>query len=100
MDCYILSKDAWKAVSVVEFNPVGLLGQEDDREVDRKVLAAFPGRELILDDGLLTELRDSFYALVAPVPGVHTKVGNILPKEAAYWHIQGHRDDQPGSDAS
>lgn len=92
VDCYVLSTDALKAGSIVECNPVGLLEQTEDGDVDHKVLAALPGQEIRLDDGLLTELREFIYALVAPFPEVHISVGNILPKEAAFRHIEEHRD--------
>lgn len=98
VDCYVITKDKLQAGSIVECDPVRLLEQDEDGEVDHKVLAALPGQHVILDDELLTELREFIHALVAPFPDVHIRVGNMLPKEAALRHIEEHGDFEANSD--
>jgi inorganic pyrophosphatase len=94
VDCYIITTHKLKAGSVVACEPVGLLEQDEDGEIDHKVLAALPGQTVELDERLLKELRDFIYALMAPFPDMHISIGNILPHEAALHHIQEFRDRQ------
>jgi hypothetical protein len=76
----------------VECEPIGLLEQDEDGEVDHKVLAALPGQHIELGQGLLQELRDFIYAVFAPWPDVHVQVGRMLPRQAALKHIQACRE--------
>ena len=94
VDCYIITTNKFKAGSMVECEPVGLMEQDENGEIDHKVLAALPGQTVEPDERLLKELRDFIYALMAPFPDVHISIGNILPREAALQHIQEFRDRQ------
>jgi inorganic pyrophosphatase len=89
LDCYLITHDRLKQGAIVECEPVGLLEQDEDGEVDHKVLAAIPGQAVELGPGLLQELQDFIYALFTQFPEVRVRVGRILPREAALRHIQG-----------
>jgi inorganic pyrophosphatase len=88
VDCYIITNASLPAGTLVACEPIGLLEQDEDGEVDHKVLAALPGQPLALGQGLLQELRDFIYALFAQWPDVHVQVGRLLPRQAALQHIQ------------
>ena len=92
VDCYLITHDRVKAGTIVECEPIGLLEQDEDGEVDHKVLAALPGQEVEVGQGLLQELRDFIYAVFAPFPDVCVRVGRLLPCEAALPHIQACRE--------
>ena len=92
MDCYLITHDNLKSGAIVECEPIGLLEQDEDGEVDHKVLAAIPGRDVEVGPELLQELRDFIYAVFARFPDVYVRVGRILPREAALHHIQAFRD--------
>ena len=92
MDCYIISKDPLKAGTIVECEPIGLLEQHEDGEIDHKVVAALPGQNVELDDGLLGELKDFIYTLFSQYPDMHVSVGPLHPRETALQHIQEFRD--------
>jgi inorganic pyrophosphatase len=92
LDCYLTTKDTLKADTIVECEPIGLLEQVEDGEVDHKVLAAIPGQDVILNQELLEELRDFIYAVFAQFPEVHVNIGRILPREIALQHIQNFQD--------
>ena len=94
VDCYIITRDKLQAGSIVECEPVSLMEQDEDGEIDHKVLAALPGQTVEPGEGLLAELRDFIYTLSAPFPEVHIRIGRILPREAALKHIQEFRDRQ------
>lgn len=92
LDCYIITHDKLKAGTIVECEPIGLLEQNEDDEVDDKVLAAMPGQHVEVGPELLQELRDFIYAIFAQFPDMRVSVGRILPRQAAFDHIQAFRD--------
>src|SRR5216117_1976606 len=53
VDCYLITTDTLKSGTIVECEPVGLLWQDEDGEVDHKILAALPGQDVALGQELL-----------------------------------------------
>lgn len=92
VDCYVLTKDSLKAGTLVECEPVGLLEQDEDGEIDHKVLATLPGQNVELGPELLKEFQDFIHGLFSPYPDMRVSVGPIQPREAALRHIQEFRD--------
>ena len=92
VDCYIITNESLKSGAIVECEPIGLLEQDEDGEVDHKVLAALPGQEVEISQGLLQELQDFIYAVFARFPDVNVRVGPILSREAALHYIQACRE--------
>ena len=92
MECYLITNDTLKAGTIVECEPIGLLEQEEDGEVDHKVLASLPGQDVTSSQELLEELRDFIYAVFAQFPEVSVTIGHILPRELALQHIQKFQD--------
>lgn len=92
VDCYIITKDILKTGTIVECEPIGLLEQHEDGEIDHKVLAALPGQDIELGPELLKELQDFIYAIFARFPDAQVRVGPIQPRVAALNHIQHFRD--------
>ena len=92
VDCYIITNERLKSGAIVECEPIGLLEQDEDGEVDHKVLAALPGQEVEIKQGLLQQLQDFIYAVFARFPDVNVRVGPILSREAAFHHIQACRE--------
>jgi inorganic pyrophosphatase len=91
VDCYLITREPLKPGTLVECEPMGLLEQMEDEEVDHKVLAALAGQAVELRQGVLEELRDFIYAVFAKFPEVNVRVGSILPREAALKHIEQSR---------
>jgi inorganic pyrophosphatase len=92
VDCYLITHERLPAGTIVECEPIGLLEQDEDGEVDHKVLATKPGQEVEVDQGLLQELRVFIYAVFRQYPDVTVRVGDILPREAALHYIQECRE--------
>ena len=44
VDCYLITRDSLKPGAIVECEPIGLLEQDEDGEIDHKVLGLFPVR--------------------------------------------------------
>ena len=53
VDCYLITSDRLAAGTIVECEPIGLLLQDENGEVDHKVLAAIPGQEVVIGQELL-----------------------------------------------
>jgi len=92
LDCYLITHERLQAGTIVECEPIALLEQEEDGEIDHKVLAAMPGQEVEVGQALEQELRDFIYAVFRSFPDVRVYVGDILPREAALHYIQVNRE--------
>ena len=88
VDCYLITKDRLAAGAIVECEPVGLLLQDEDGEIDHKVLAALPGQTVSAGPELLRELQEFIQACFAKYPEMRVRVGPILPRTAALQHLQ------------
>jgi inorganic pyrophosphatase len=97
VDCYLITRDRLVAGSIVECEPVGLLLQDEDGEIDHKILAVIPGQEVVVGQKLLRELQTFIGAIFAGHPELRVCVGPILPREAALKHLRESGPDLPGS---
>ena len=94
VDCYLITREKIKRGSIVQCEPIGLLEQFEDGQLDHKVLAAIPGEAVQVGPELLEELRDFIYAVFTHFPDVNIHIGRILSREAALSYIQELRDRQ------
>ena len=93
VDCYLITSAKVSAGSIVECEPVGLLLQDEDGEIDHKVLATLPGQDIVLGEALLWELQEFIDAVFAQYPDMVVRVGPILSREAALDYLE---KSQPG----
>ena len=92
VDCYLITDENLQAGSIVECDPVGLLEQMEDEEVDHKILAVLPGHRAELNQVLAERFRGFISQVFAKFPDINIKVGNILPREEALRHIEAFRE--------
>jgi inorganic pyrophosphatase len=83
VDCFVLSKTPFKSGSVVDCEPLALLEQIEDGEIDHKVLAAPIGEAAAIDDAVLQRLTAFVQAVFAHVPGKTMQIGRLLDRQAA-----------------
>jgi len=88
VDCYLITSVSVAAGTIMECEPVGLLLQDEDGEIDHKVLAAMLGQEIVLGQELLLELQEFIYAIFSEYPEMKVRVGPILAREAALDYLQ------------
>lgn len=93
VDCYIVTRESLEAGSIVECEPIGLLEQDEDGEIDHKILASLPDEKAEASQELLHEMQDFIHLLFSAHPEMHVMVGRILPREEALRHIQELRED-------
>ena len=83
VDCFVLTDEPLKSGSVVECEPVALLEQIEDGEIDHKILAALAGTSPTLNEATLAALRGFIDSVFAHVPGKTMKIGRLLDRQAA-----------------
>jgi inorganic pyrophosphatase len=88
LDCYLITGEPLQAGTIVECEPIGLLEQDEDGEIDHKVLASMPGQDVEAGQVLQQELQDFIYSVFRQFPDVHVHVGRLLPRQAALDYIQ------------
>jgi inorganic pyrophosphatase len=83
VDCFVLTRAPLASGVTVDCEPVGLLEQIEDGEVDHKILAVPRGAEARLDEDVITRLKTFITGVFAHVPGKRMQVGRLLDRAAA-----------------
>jgi inorganic pyrophosphatase len=88
VDCYLITNNKVEAGSIVECEPIGLLEQHENDEIDHKVLAVLPGEDTKLNLAALEELQTFIKMIFSGSPDMNIRVGPVHPREAALHHLQ------------
>jgi inorganic pyrophosphatase len=91
VDCFVLTTVTLSSGTIVECDPVGLLEQVEDDEVDHKVLAVLIGERIALDDAVEASLKRFITEAFAHVPGKRMEIGRLLPRPAAEAYVHACR---------
>jgi inorganic pyrophosphatase len=83
VDCFVLTNRRLHTGDVVECEPVGLMEQIEDDEIDHKVLAVLAGEERIVDRETRQTLIGFANHVFDHVPGKKMQVGKFRDREAA-----------------
>ena len=92
VDCFVLTETPLPSGTIVECQPVGLLEQIEDGEIDHKVLAVPPGTDARLDASMLAAVRTFIAGVFAHVPGKRMEIGRLLDRPAAEAYLRKCRD--------
>jgi len=92
VDCFVLTTGTLSSGTIIECNPIGLLEQVEDGEVDHKVLAVLVGERIALDDVVAASIKRFITEAFAHVPGKRMDIGRLLPRPAAEAYVQSCRD--------
>jgi len=88
VDCFLLSKQFVTAGSIIECEPIGLLEQYENDEVDHKVLTILPGEDMRLQPNILEELTSFIHTIFSGHPAIIIRVGPVHSREAAHKYIE------------
>jgi inorganic pyrophosphatase len=83
VDCFVLTNERLLSGTVLECEPVALLEQIEDGEIDHKVLAVLPGGDTSIDDTAIAALKRFAAGVFAHVPGKRMQIGRVLDRAAA-----------------
>ena len=92
VDCFVLTEAPLRSGTIVECEPVSLLEQIEDGEIDHKVLAVLPGTDDRLDAATLAAVRTFIAGVFAHVPGKRMEIGRLLDRPAAETYLQECQD--------
>ena len=93
VDCFVLTAATLSSGTIVECDPIGLLEQVEDGEVDHKVLAVLIGERIALDDVVVAPLKHFITGVFAHVPGKRMEIGRLLSRAEAEAYVHACRDD-------
>jgi inorganic pyrophosphatase len=83
VDCFVLTQTPLLPGTIVRCEPIGLVEQIEDGEIDHKVLAALPGDEVRLDAAVVAALKNFSANVFAHVPGKRMEIGRLLGRTEA-----------------
>lgn len=83
VDCFVLTTQALAAGTTIECDPIGLLEQIEDGEIDHKVIAVPRGQPATVDETAVSAIRAFVSCVFAHVPDKRMEVGRLLDRNAA-----------------
>ena len=93
VDCFVLTAASLSSGTIVECDPIGLLEQVEDGEVDHKVVAMLIGERIVLDDAVVASFKRFITGVFAHLSGKRIEIGRLLSRSHAEAYIHACRDD-------
>ncbi|HET7804399.1 MAG TPA: inorganic diphosphatase [Pseudolabrys sp.] len=93
VDCFVLTSEQFTAGTTLDCDPIGLLEQVEDGEVDHKVLAAPTGASVTIDDAVIAALKEFISRVFSHVPDKRMEIGRLLDRHAAESYLRQCRAD-------
>ena len=88
VDCYVITSRPLRSGRIVTAEPVGMLEQVEDGEIDHKILLVLPGDNAVCDDAAVEAIRQFIYRIFAEFPSATVEVGKMLGADVAEAHIR------------
>jgi inorganic pyrophosphatase len=88
VDCFVITSQHLSSGDTIECDPVGLLEQIEDGEIDHKVIAVPMGASRPIDDVTLAALKHFIANVFAHVSGKRMEIGRLLGREAAEAYLR------------
>jgi len=87
LDCFIITEKTLKTGQIVDCEPLGIMEQTEDDDVDNNILAVLSGEKAVIDDDLKYRLTEFAMHAFDHIEGKKMSVGRFLGKEEARKHI-------------
>jgi inorganic pyrophosphatase len=87
VDCFVLTTRPLRSGETVECEPLGLIEQIEDGEIDHKILAALVGEPAVIDDAVVAAVREFITGVFAHIPGKRMSLGRLLPRAEAEAYL-------------
>jgi inorganic pyrophosphatase len=87
VDCFVLTAEPLRSGTTVECEPIGLMEQIEDGEIDHKVLGVLPGGAVTLDDVVINKLTEFVMTVFAHIPGKDMRVGPLRDAATARDYV-------------
>lgn len=82
-DCFVIAARKLSSGEQVECEPLALLEQVEDGEIDHKLIAVPTGETATIDDALVAAIRDFAAHVFSHVPGKRMEIGRLLGRKEA-----------------
>jgi inorganic pyrophosphatase len=92
VDCFVLTGKTLRTGQIVDCEPVGLMEQIEDGQVDHNVLAVLPGEDRLLNSEVKLILTDFVRHVFDHIPGKNIQTGEFRDGDAAARHIHQYQD--------
>lgn len=92
VDCFVLTTQRLRTGEIVECDPVGLMEQIEDDEIDHKILARLPGEQSSVSREVQDDLVEFASHVFDHVPGKRMRVGKFRNREAALEFVAQRTD--------
>jgi inorganic pyrophosphatase len=88
VDCFVLTAEPLIAGTTLECDPIGLLEQVEDGEIDHKVLAVPSGASATIDEATIVALKKFISGDFAHIPNKRMEIGRFLGRDAAENYLR------------
>jgi inorganic pyrophosphatase len=95
VDCFVITERQLRTGDVVECDPIGLIEQIEDGEIDHKIFAHLEGEMAVLDSVAQENFRQFAMHVFEHVPGKTMQIGRCFGRQTAVEYIANHRDVFP-----
>jgi inorganic pyrophosphatase len=92
VDCYVLTQRNLRTGEIVDCEPIALMEQIEDGEVDHKVFAHLVGEPQVLNDAQKAALVEFAEHVFDHIPGKRMETGRFLDRDAALEYLAEHED--------
>jgi len=92
VDCFVLTTAPLRPGTIAECEPLGLLEQIEDGDIDHKILAALAGEGAVIDDTVVAAVIDFITGVFAHIPGKQMTIGRLLPRTDAEAYLRRCRE--------
>ncbi len=93
VDCFVITARHFSSGDTVDCDPVGLLEQIEDGEVDHKVIAVQRDAPAAVDDATLAALKHFIANVFSHVKSKRVEIGKFLNREAAEAYVRQCRSE-------
>lgn len=91
LDCFVITEKPLQSGTIVDCNPLHLLEQIEDGEIDHKILAVVDHREKNLPADAVGKIRTFIGQVFSHIPGKDMQLGRLLDAAAAQRYIENCR---------
>lgn len=88
VDCFVLTSEPLTAGTILECDPIGLLEQIEDGEIDHKVIAVPSGASATINDTVIAALKKFISGVFSHIPDKRMEIGRLLDRDAAQNYLR------------
>lgn len=94
VDCFVLTQRTLRTGEIVNCEPIGLVEQIEDGEVDHKIFARLPDEAAGLDDAAVEKFKAFALHVFEHISGKTMKIGSCCDRQTAVEYISRHSDQK------